>query len=193
MKDLVLATNNPHKVDEIKSKLGNSLSIKTLNELGVYDDIPETAGTLQGNASQKAHFLYDKFGCNCFADDTGLEVEALNGEPGVYSARYAGVDKDSEANMQKLLKNLSGKENRNARFRTVISLIWEGEEHFFEGIVEGTILTEKHGSEGFGYDPIFQPNGYSKSFAELSMDEKNAISHRGKAVEKLLQFLNKNL
>ena len=106
MKDLVLATNNPHKVDEIKSKLGNSLSIKTLNELGVYDDIPETAGTLQGNASQKAHFLYDKFGCNCFADDTGLEVEALNGEPGVYSARYAGVDKDSEANMQKLLKNL---------------------------------------------------------------------------------------
>lgn len=193
MKDLVLATNNPHKVDEIKSKLGNSLSIKTLNELGVYDDIPETAGTLQGNASQKAHFLYDKFGCNCFADDTGLEVEALNGEPGVYSARYAGVDKDSEANMQKLLKNLSGKENRNAHFRTVISLIWEGEEHFFEGIVEGTILTEKHGSEGFGYDPIFQPNGYSKSFAELSMDEKNAISHRGKAVEKLLQFLNKNL
>ncbi|MBR0503721.1 MAG: non-canonical purine NTP diphosphatase [Paludibacteraceae bacterium] len=193
MKDLVLATNNPHKVDEIKSKLGNSLSIKTLNELGFYDDIPETAGTLQGNASQKAHFLYDKFGCNCFADDTGLEVEALNGEPGVYSARYAGVDKDSEANMQKLLKNLSGKENRNARFRTVISLIWEGEEHFFEGIVEGTILTEKHGSEGFGYDPIFQPNGYSKSFAELSMDEKNAISHRGKAVEKLLQFLNKNL
>lgn len=193
MKDLVLATNNPHKVDEIKSKLGNSLSIKTLNELGFYDDIPETAGTLQGNASQKAHFLYDKFGCNCFADDTGLEVEALNGEPGVYSARYAGVDKDSEANMQKLLKNLSGKENRNAHFRTVISLIWEGEEHFFEGIVEGTILTEKHGSEGFGYDPIFQPNGYSKSFAELSMDEKNAISHRGKAVEKLLQFLNKNL
>lgn len=193
MKDLVLATNNPHKVDEIKSKLGNSLSIKTLNELGFYDDIPETAGTLQGNASQKAHFLYDKFGCNCFADDTGLEVEALNGEPGVYSARYAGVDKDSEENMQKLLKNLSGKENRNARFRTVISLIWEGEEHFFEGIVEGTILTEKHGSEGFGYDPIFQPNGYSKSFAELSMDEKNAISHRGKAVEKLLQFLNKNL
>ncbi|MBO7637196.1 MAG: non-canonical purine NTP diphosphatase [Paludibacteraceae bacterium] len=193
MKDLVLATNNPHKVDEIKSKLGNSLSIKTLNELGFYDDIPETAGTLQGNASQKAHFLYDKFGCNCFADDTGLEVEALNGEPGVYSARYAGVDKDSEANMQKLLQNLSGKENRKARFRTVISLIWEGEEHFFEGIVEGTILTEKHGSEGFGYDPIFQPNGYSKSFAELSMEEKNSISHRGKAVEKLLQFLNKNL
>ncbi|MBO4530272.1 MAG: non-canonical purine NTP diphosphatase [Paludibacteraceae bacterium] len=193
MKDLVLATNNPHKVDEIKSKLGNSLSIKTLNELGFYDDIPETAGTLQGNASQKAHFLYDKFGCNCFADDTGLEVVALNGEPGVYSARYAGVDKDSEANMQKLLQNLSGKENRKARFRTVISLIWEGEEHFFEGIVEGTILTEKHGSEGFGYDPIFRPNGYSKSFAELSMEEKNSISHRGKAVEKLLQFLNKNL
>ena len=175
MKDLVLATNNPHKVDEIKSKLGNSLSIKTLNELGFYDDIPETAGTLQGNASQKAHFLYDKFGCNCFADDTGLEVEALNGEPGVYSARYAGVDKDSEANMQKLLQNLSGKENRKARFRTVISLIWEGEEHFFEGIVEGTILTEKHGSEGFGYDPIFQPNGYSKSFAELSMERSREL------------------
>lgn len=193
MKDLVLATNNPHKVEEIRNKLADSLSIKTLNELGCYDDIPETSDTLQGNASQKAHYLYDKYGCNCFADDTGLEVEALNGEPGVYSARYAGFEKDSEANMRKLLANLSGKENRKARFRTVISLIWEGKEYFFEGIVEGTILTEKHGSEGFGYDPIFQPNGYTKSFAELSMEEKNSISHRGQAVEKLLQFFKTNL
>ncbi len=190
MKDLVLATNNPHKVEEIRNKLGNTLQIKTLNELGCFDDIPETSNTLQGNASQKSHYLYEKFGCNCFADDTGLEVEALNGEPGVLSARYAGIDKDSEANMKKLLENLCGKENRKARFRTVISLIWEGEEYFFEGIVEGKILTEKHGSEGFGYDPIFQPDGYSQSFAELSMAEKNSISHRGRAVEKLLQFLH---
>lgn len=189
MKELLLATNNPHKVDEIRSKLGDTLQIKTLNELGFYDDIPETSDTLQGNASQKAHFLFDKFGCNCFADDTGLEVEALNGEPGVYSARYAGEEKSSEANMKKLLEKLQGQENRKARFRTVISLFWDGTEYFFEGIVYGTILTEKHGTEGFGYDPIFQPEGYDKSFAELSMAEKNTISHRGRAVEKLLAFL----
>ncbi len=193
MKDLVLATNNPHKVEEIRNKLGSSLRIKTLNELGCYEDIPETSGTLEGNASQKSHYLFDKYGCNCFADDTGLEVEALNGAPGVYSARYAGEAKDSEANMKKLLEQLDGKENRKARFRTIISLIWEGKEYFFEGVVEGVILTEKHGTEGFGYDPIFQPEGYDKSFAELSMNEKNSISHRGRAVEKLLQFLKEKL
>ncbi len=193
MKDLVLATNNPHKVEEIRNKLGASLRIKTLNELGCYDDIPETSGTLEGNASQKSHYLFDKYGCNCFADDTGLEVEALNGAPGVYSARYAGEEKDSEANMKKLLEQLEGKENRKARFRTIISLIWEGKEYLFEGVVEGKILTEKHGTEGFGYDPIFQPEGYDKSFAELSMNEKNSISHRGRAVEKLLQFLKEEL
>lgn len=189
MNELVFATNNPHKVEEIRCKLGDLFQIKTLNELGCHDDIPETSDTLQGNASQKSHYLYEKFGCNCFADDTGLEVEALNNEPGVYSARYAGIDKDSEANMQKLLQNLEGISNRRARFRTVISLILDGKEYFFEGIVYGTILTEKHGAEGFGYDPIFQPEGYSQSFAELTMAQKNAISHRGRAVEKLLEFL----
>lgn len=189
MNELVFATNNPHKVEEIRCKLGDLFQIKTLNELGCHDDIPETSDTLQGNASQKSHYLYEKFGCNCFADDTGLEVEALNNEPGVYSARYAGTDKDSEANMQKLLQNLEGISNRRARFRTVISLILDGKEYFFEGIVYGTILTEKHGAEGFGYDPIFQPEGYSQSFAELTMAQKNAISHRGRAVEKLLEFL----
>jgi XTP/dITP diphosphohydrolase len=165
------------------------LCIKTLNELGFFEDIPENSPTLQGNASQKSHFLYDKFGCNCFADDTGLEVEALDGAPGIYSARYAGEAKDPEANMQKLLKELEGKESRKARFRTVISLIWEGQEYFFEGIVEGVILSEKRGEEGFGYDPIFQPDGYDRSFAQLTMQEKNEISHRGRAVQKLLQFL----
>ncbi len=189
MKELVLATNNPHKVEEIRNILGSSLSIKTLNELGFFEDIPENSPTLQGNASQKSHFLFDKFGCNCFADDTGLEVEALDGAPGIYSARYAGEAKDPEANMRKLLKELEGKESRKARFRTVISLIWEGQEYFFEGIVEGVILTEKRGEEGFGYDPIFQPDGYDRSFAQLTMQEKNEISHRGRAVQKLLQFL----
>lgn len=189
MKELVLATNNPHKVEEIRNILGSSLSIKTLNELGFFEDIPEDSPTLQGNASQKSHFLFDKFGCNCFADDTGLEVEALDGAPGIYSARYAGEAKDPEENMRKLLKELEGKESRKARFRTVISLIWEGQEYFFEGIVEGVILTEKRGEEGFGYDPIFQPDGYDRSFAQLIMQEKNEISHRGRAVQKLLQFL----
>lgn len=189
MKELVLATNNPHKVEEIRNILGSSLSIKTLNELGFFEDIPEDSPTLQGNASQKSHFLFDKFGCNCFADDTGLEVEALDGAPGIYSARYAGEAKDPEANMRKLLKELEGKESRKARFRTVISLIWEGQEYFFEGIVEGVILSEKRGEEGFGYDPIFQPDGYDRSFAQLTMQEKNEISHRGRAVQKLLQFL----
>lgn len=189
MKELVLATNNPHKVEEIRNILGSSLSIKTLNELGFFEDIPEDSPTLQGNASQKSHFLFDKFGCNCFADDTGLEVEALDGAPGIYSARYAGEAKDPEANMRKLLKELEGKESRKARFRTVISLIWEGQEYFFEGIVEGVILTKKRGEEGFGYDPIFQPDGYDRSFAQLTMQEKNEISHRGRAVQKLLQFL----
>ena len=189
MNELVFATNNVHKVEEIRCKLGGLFQIKTLNELGCYDDIPETSDTLQGNASLKSHYLYDKFGCDCFADDTGLEVEALNNEPGVFSARYAGIEKNSDANMQKLLNNLQGKSNRKARFRTVISLILDGKEYFFDGIVYGTILTEKHGSEGFGYDPIFQPEGYQQSFAELSMEQKNAISHRGRAVEKLLDFL----
>ena len=190
MEQLVFATNNPHKVDEVRNKLSGLFEIRTLSEIGCVDDIPETSDTLQGNAAQKSHYLHDRFHCDCFADDTGLEVEALNGAPGVYSARYAGPGKDSEANIDKLLSELEGKENRRARFRTVISLILNGQEHFFEGIVSGTILTERHGSNGFGYDPVFQPDGYDCSFAELSMDEKNKISHRGRATEKLIQFLS---
>lgn len=189
MKDLVFSTNNQHKVEEVQQKLQGLCQIRTLKELGCTDDIPEDHDTLEGNASQKSHYLFDKYGCNCFSDDTGLEVEALNGEPGVYSARYAGEAKDPEANMNKLLQKLEGNNNRKARFRTVISLIIDGEEHFFEGIVNGKILTKRHGEKGFGYDPIFQPDGYDRSFAELSMDEKNAISHRGRAVEKLFAFL----
>ena len=189
MKQLVFATNNSHKVDEVKNKLGGLFEIKTLSEIGCVEDIPETSDTLRGNAGQKSHYLYDRFHCDCFADDTGLEVEALNGAPGVYSARYAGPGKDSEANIDKLLSELQGKENRRARFRTVISLILDGEEYTFEGIVNGTILTERHGSHGFGYDPVFQPDGYNCSFAELSMEEKNKISHRGRAIEQLIRFL----
>lgn len=190
MEQLVFATNNPHKVDEVRNKLSGLFEIRTLSEIGCVEDIPETSDTLQGNAAQKSHYLHDHFHCDCFADDTGLEVEALDGAPGVYSARYAGPEKDSEANIDKLLSELEGKENRRARFRTVISLILDGEEHFFEGIVTGTILTERHGTNGFGYDPVFQPDGYDRSFAELSMEEKNQISHRGRATEKLIQFLS---
>lgn len=189
MNELVFSTNNQHKVEEVQSKLQGLCKIHTLSEYGCTDDIPEDHDTLEGNASQKSHYLFDKYGCNCFSDDTGLEVEALGGEPGVYSARYAGEAKDPEANMEKLLQKLKGASNRKARFRTVISLIIDGKEHLFEGIVNGQILTEKHGEKGFGYDPIFQPDGYNRSFAELSMEEKNAISHRGRAVEKLYAFL----
>lgn len=192
MNSLVFATNNPHKVDEVKSKLNGEFQIKTLQEIGCYDEIPEESDTLQGNASQKSHYLYDRYGCNCFADDTGLEVEALNNEPGVYSARYAGEAKDSEANIRKLLQALDGNKNRKARFRTVISLILNGKEYFFEGIVNGTILLKKQGKDGFGYDPVFQPDGYNCSFAELTMEEKNSISHRGRAVQVLQEFLSKN-
>lgn len=190
MKDLVFATNNAHKVDEVRNKLNGLFSIRTLSEIGCTEDIPETSDTLQGNASQKSHYLHDKFHCNCFADDTGLEVEALDGAPGVYSARYAGPAKDSEANIDKLLAELQNKSNRRARFRTVISLFLEDKEYFFEGIVTGTILTERHGNGGFGYDPVFQPDGYDCSFSELTMEEKNSISHRGRAVEELIKFLN---
>lgn len=189
MKQIVFATNNPHKVEEVRNKLNGLFEIHTLSEIGCTDDIPETSDTLQGNAGQKSHYLFDRFHCDCFADDTGLEVEALDGAPGVYSARYAGPAKDSEANIDKLLTELNGKANRRAKFRTVISLILDGEEYLFEGSVSGTILTERHGKQGFGYDPVFQPDGFDRSFAELSMEEKNKISHRGKAIEKLICFL----
>ncbi len=198
---IVFATNNKHKLDEIREILGEDFCVVSLREIGCMEDIPETGATLEENAHQKAQWVYDHYGLSCFADDTGLEVEALDGAPGVHSARYAeGSDHDSEANMARLLRELEGKTNRKARFRTVISLIIVGREHGgggtddikeiqFEGIVEGRIDTEKHGTVGFGYDPLFIPDGYDKSFAELGLDVKNAISHRARAVAKLAAYL----
>lgn len=187
---LVFATNNKHKLDEVRKITSHHpVEIVSLAEINCFDDIPETAGTLEGNALQKAHYIQEKFGLNCFADDTGLEVEALNNAPGVYSARYAGPGHDSEANMKKLLHEMEGMENRKARFRTVIALVWNGKTYTFDGIVNGTITTTKRGENGFGYDPIFIPEGYEQTFAELGNDIKNQISHRAKAVEKLDEFL----
>ena len=186
---LVVATNNAHKLEEIAAILGDEMELLSLKDIQCFADIPETADTLEGNAYQKAMYIYENYGIDCFADDTGLEVEALNGAPGVYSARYAGDGHDSEANMQKLLHELEGKENRKAQFRTAICLIQEGKEHLFEGIVKGEINQEKRGGAGFGYDPIFIPEGYDQTFAELGNDVKNTISHRARAVEKLCVFL----
>lgn len=191
MKTLVFATNNLHKLEEVRDILGGSFRIASLKEIGCTDDIPETADTLEGNALQKARYVKDKFGYDCFADDTGLEVEALGGAPGVFSARYAGPGHDSEANMRKLLKELEGKMNRQAQFRTVVALLLEGREYTFEGIVCGTILTERRGTAGFGYDPVFVPEGYAETFAEMGSEEKNRISHRARAVQKLADFLHK--
>ena len=192
MKKLVFATNNAHKLEEIRAILGDKVEILSLNDINCHADIPETADTLQGNAALKAQYIYENYGLDCFADDTGLEVEALNGAPGIYSARYAGGEgHDSEANMKKLLSEMQDKENRKARFRTVISLIEGGEEHFFEGIVNGSIIRERKGGAGFGYDPVFMPDGYSETFAEMGNDEKNKISHRARAVQKLCEYLNK--
>lgn len=187
---LVFTTNNAHKLEEIKAILGEQVEILSLKDIGCDTDIPETADTLEGNASLKAHYIYEHYGMDCFADDTGLEVEALDGAPGVYSARYAGEGHDSEANMRKLLVNLKEITDRKAQFRTVISLIEQGEEHQFEGIVKGCILEEKRGDLGFGYDPIFQPEGYDRSFAELGNDIKNRISHRARAVALLCNYLS---
>ena len=193
---LVFATNNAHKLNEVRQILGNQFEILGLKDIGCDVDIPETADTLEGNALQKAHYVKQHFGFNCFADDTGLEVVALGGAPGVHTARYAelfgsGSTHDSDANMNLLLHNLEKKCDRRARFRTVIALIIREEEYLFEGIAPGQILTERHGQEGFGYDPIFQPEGYNRSFAEMTADEKNAISHRGQATKKLVEFLIK--
>ena len=188
-KKLVVATNNAHKLEEIAAILGDEMELLSLKDIQCDADIPETADTLEGNARQKAMYIYENFGMDCFADDTGLEVEALNGAPGVYSARYAGDGHDSEANMQKLLHELEGKENRKAQFRTAICLILEGKEYLFEGIVTGSILEEREEGEGFGYDPIFRPDGYEHSFARLGDEVKNRISHRARAVEKLVEFL----
>lgn len=194
---LIMATNNEHKLKEVGQILDyKDILIKGLEEVGCYDDIPETADTLEGNALLKARYMYSHYGVDCFADDTGLEVEALDGQPGVFTARFGqmngyGNSHDADANMQCLLDKLQGKENRKARFRTVIALVCEGKEYIFEGIVEGEILTEKSGQEGFGYDPIFSPEGKGISFAEMSAEEKNQISHRGRAVEKLIAWLKK--
>ena len=190
-KELVFATNNAHKLSEVSAILGDKIKLLSLKDINCNDDIPETADTLEGNALLKARYIYDKFGVDCFADDTGLEVEALNGAPGVYSARYAGGDgHDSEANMNKLLTNLQGESNRKARFRTVVAMILDGKEYLFEGIVNGTIIENKRGTTGFGYDPIFVPEEYTETFAELGEEVKNKISHRSRAVQKLCNFLN---
>lgn len=187
---LVFATNNKHKLEEIRAILGSKIDILSLNDINCHEDIPETADTLEGNAQIKAQFVYDHYHLDCFADDTGLEVEALNGAPGVFSARYAGGEgHDSEANMKKLLSEMQDKTNRKARFRTVIAFIEQGEIRLFEGIVNGCITEEKHGDSGFGYDPIFRPDGFSETFAEMGNEAKNQISHRANAVKKLCEYL----
>jgi len=191
---IVFATNNSHKLEEIRQILGESIEVLSLADINCHEDIPETAPTIEGNAMMKARYVYDKYGTPCFADDTGLEVEALDGAPGVYSARYAGGEgHDSEANMRKLLHELEGKENRRAQFRTVIALIEQKDgkpvEHTFEGKIEGHISNEKRGTSGFGYDPIFVPEGYEQSFAELGNEIKNKISHRARAVARLAEYL----
>ena len=187
--EIVFATNNRHKLEEVQQILGEGFRLLTPADCGITEEIPEEQPTLEGNALQKARYIYDRTGKNCFADDTGLEVEALNGEPGVYSARYAGESKDFDDNMNLVLQNLQGRPNRKARFRTAIALILDKKEYLFEGIVDGTIRETKSGTEGFGYDPIFQPDGYGITFAEMDMATKNTISHRGRAIRKLAEFL----
>ena len=188
---LIFATNNAHKVAEVQAVLGDGYELVTPRQMGITEEIPETASTLEGNARQKARYLYERTGLDCFADDTGLEVDALDGAPGVHSARYATDGHDFEANTRLLLHNMDGKEDRRARFRTAIILIEGGEEHLFEGRVEGEITHAPAGCGGFGYDPVFRPEGYELTFAEMSADEKNAISHRGRAVAKLVEYLKR--
>ena len=191
MKKFVFATNNVHKLKEVAAIVGNQIELLSLKDIGCYDDIPETADTLEGNALQKARYVYERYRTDCFADDTGLEVEALGGAPGVYSARYAGEGHNSEENIKKLLHELEGKDNRKARFRTVFALSVNGKEHLFEGTVKGEIVNHKRGIAGFGYDPVFVPEGYAKTFAEMGDELKNKISHRAQAVGKLCNFLLK--
>lgn len=189
---ICFATNNKKKIEEVKAALGNDFTIVSLEEIGCHEELPETGNTLDHNAFQKARYVKDHYGVDCFADDTGLEVEVLNGEPGVYSGRYSGEPRSDERNIDLLLKNLDGKTNRQAKFRTVIALILNGEVHSFEGVAAGEILDKRTGTGGFGYDPIFKPSGFDKSFAELTLEEKNKISHRGKAVKALVQFFEIN-
>lgn len=188
--ELIIATNNAHKVTEIKNGLPKHISVKSLKEVGITEEIPEEQDTLEGNALQKARYIYEKYQKNCFADDTGLEVEALDGAPGVYSARYAGENCSFEDNVLKILSEMQGKTNRHACFRTVIALIIDGKEYLFEGKVSGSITKDKLGNNGFGYDPVFLPDGYCITFAEMELEQKNNISHRGQAVVKLLKFLS---
>jgi XTP/dITP diphosphohydrolase len=193
-----MATNNAHKLEEVRQILGNEFLVRGLAEIGCHEDIPETSDTLEGNALQKARYVHEHYGVDCFADDTGLEVEALEGAPGVYTARFGamngyGESHDADANIQCLLDKLEESDNRNARFRTVVALVQNGEEHLFEGIVEGSILVQKVGDGGFGYDPVFAPlEGKGLAFAQMSAEEKNSISHRGRAITKLADFLKNN-
>jgi len=187
---LVFATNNQHKLHEISHLLDGSFELLCLNDINFTEDIPENQDTIEGNASEKSFYIWNKYGLNCFADDTGLEIEALNGEPGVYSARYAGEEKSAEKNIELVLQKLAKIKNRKARFKTVISLVIDGREVQFEGIVNGQILEEKRGKTGFGYDPIFQPDESDLSFAEMPLEAKNKISHRGRAVQKLVEYLS---
>jgi XTP/dITP diphosphohydrolase len=187
---LVFASNNKNKIKEIQSILNGSIQLLSLSEIGCYEEIPETAATIEGNAILKANYVTEKYGYDCFADDTGLEVNALNGEPGVYSARYAGEQKDSNDNMNKLLEALKNQSDRSAQFKTVIALNLKGTQYLFTGIVKGTITLDKTGNQGFGYDPVFQPENYTETFAELTSEIKNKISHRAKATRQLIDFLN---
>ncbi|MGL4364114.1 MAG: non-canonical purine NTP diphosphatase [Bacteroidales bacterium] len=187
---LIFASNNPHKLDEIKGLLGNDIDLISLAQCGISEEIPEDQDTLEGNALQKARYIYERTGKDCFADDTGLEVEALQGAPGVYSARYAGQEKDMTKNLNKLLADLQSETNRKARFRTLIALIIKGKEHLFEGIIEGEITTDTFGIQGFGYDAIFRPLNHDKTLAEISIEQKNKISHRANAIQKLVYFLH---
>ena len=186
--ELIFATNNQHKLEEVQELIGSGFTLKSLGDVGFSEDIPETGITFRENASQKTRFLFDRLKMNCFADDSGLEVDALQGEPGVYSARYSG-SRDPQENLELVLKKLQHSANRKARFKTVISLMLNGREYFFEGQAEGEITQEQSGTDGFGYDPIFKPEGYEVTFAEMSLQEKNRISHRAKAIEQLISFL----
>jgi len=190
MKQLIFATHNAHKADEVKAIVGNLFEVKNLSDINFFDEIPETGNTFKENAFQKVKYLHDKLNCNCFADDSGLSVDALNGEPGIFSARYAGEPSNSQRNTEKLLDALKNISNRKAQFTCVIAVILDGQPHFFEGVIHGTITETPYGEGGFGYDPVFIPDGYDKTFAELPADIKNKISHRAIALEKFKQFLN---
>jgi len=192
LKKIIFATGNVYKIKEVKALLGDQFEIGGLKDIGCEEDIPETQPTIEGNALQKARYVVEHYGVNCFSEDTGLEIESLNMEPGVYSARYAGPKRDSDDNMNLVLEKLKTQTNRNARFKTVIALSIDGKEYTFEGIVNGVIAYEKTGTDGFGYDPIFLPEGRTTSFAEMSSEEKNQISHRGRAVRKLIEWLKTN-